>query len=51
MPTKKKVLIIAGSGFNFDSRQHFRVVFLPPKDQIVDAMNRVGDFLQSYDFA
>ncbi|MEH6473156.1 MAG: pyridoxal phosphate-dependent aminotransferase [Halopseudomonas sp.] len=45
---QQKVLIVQGSGFNLSDTQHFRIVFLPRKDDLRDAIERIGNFLQSY---
>ncbi len=45
---EKKLLLVQGTGFNWFKPDHFRVVFLPVKDDLIDAMTRLGDFLSSY---
>ncbi|MDY6982570.1 MAG: pyridoxal phosphate-dependent aminotransferase [Pseudomonadota bacterium] len=45
---EEKVLLVKGSGFNIKDMQHFRVVFLPNKDMLEDAMNRLKRFLSHY---
>lgn len=45
---KEKVLLVKGSGFNITDFQHFRVVFLPHKEVLADAMTRLGRFLVTY---
>ena len=44
----EKVLLVKGSGFNISDTQHFRVVFLPHKDVLADAITRLGRFLSTY---
>jgi alanine-synthesizing transaminase len=44
----EKVLLVKGSGFNIPDTQHFRVVFLPHKEVLADAITRLGRFLDSY---
>lgn len=44
----EKVLLVKGSGFNISDTQHFRVVFLPHKDVLADAIHRLGRFLSTY---
>jgi alanine-synthesizing transaminase len=44
----EKVLLVKGSGFNIPDTQHFRVVFLPHKEVLADAINRLGRFLSTY---
>lgn len=44
----KKMLLTAGSGFNWIDQDHFRIVTLPSVDDLADAMGRLGDFLDGY---
>lgn len=46
---QQKVLIVQGSGFNMPDTQHFRLVFLPRKDDLTDAIERIDTFLRSYE--
>ena len=44
---KKHVLTVHGSGFSKQyGKGHFRMVFLPSKSVLTDALNRMDDFLQ-----
>jgi len=45
---QKKVLLVQGTGFNWFEPDHFRLVFLPPVDELTDAINKLGDFLSTY---
>lgn len=45
---KKHLLLVQGTGFNWKKPDHFRIVFLPPKELLTDAMERLGDFLKNY---
>ncbi len=45
---KHHVLIVQGTGFNIRDNQHFRVVFLPQEDQLVEAINRIALYLEEY---
>jgi len=45
---QEKVLIVQGTGFNWAQPDHFRVVFLPNTDDLVDAFGRVARFLDHY---
>tara|TARA_R110002167_G_scaffold23038_1_gene81972 strand:- start:6786 stop:8000 length:1215 start_codon:yes stop_codon:yes gene_type:complete len=45
---QQKVLIVQGSGFNLNDTQHFRLVFLPRKDDLHEAIERIGRFLHNY---
>ncbi|WP_435980233.1 aminotransferase class I/II-fold pyridoxal phosphate-dependent enzyme [Psychrobacter sp. DM4] len=40
----EKVLMVQGSGFNWDAPDHFRVVFLPNLYELEDAMDRLDRF-------
>ncbi|MDR1506953.1 MAG: pyridoxal phosphate-dependent aminotransferase [Treponema sp.] len=44
----KHLLMVQGTGFNWDKSDHFRIVFLPDKDTLTEAMRRLGDFLGRY---
>ncbi len=45
---QQRILIVHGTGFNLDDQQHFRFVFLPREDVLVDAIERFEDFLRTY---
>jgi alanine-synthesizing transaminase len=45
---EQKVLVVQGTGFNWPSPDHFRVVFLPNADDLTDAIGRIGHFLGHY---
>jgi len=45
---QEKILLVQGSAFNVDDKQHLRVVFLPRADTLEDAMGRLGNFLSDY---
>ena len=45
---EEKVLIVQGSGFNWPTTDHFRVVFLPNTDDLADALGRIARFLEHY---
>ncbi len=44
----KKILIIPGSGFDYNDDSHFRIVMLPKPERLAAAMNDLGDFLSDY---
>ena len=44
----EKVLLVQGTGFNWPRPDHFRVVFLPHREELVEAINRLARFLASY---
>jgi alanine-synthesizing transaminase len=45
---EEKVLLVQGTGFNWKTPDHFRVVFLPNADDLTEAINRIARFLKSY---
>ena len=45
---QEKVLIVQGTGFNWHSPDHFRLVFLPNSDDLTDAIGRIARFLEGY---
>jgi alanine-synthesizing transaminase len=45
---EEKVLLVQGTGFNWPSPDHFRVVFLPNVDDLTEAMTRIGRYLDGY---
>ena len=45
---EEKVLLVQGSGFNWKTSDHFRVVFLPNVDDLTVAINRIAKFLKNY---
>jgi alanine-synthesizing transaminase len=42
------LLLVHGTGFNWKQPDHFRIVFLPDKATLADAMRRLGVFLEKY---
>ena len=44
----KRILLVNGTGFNWEKPDHFRVVFLPRTDDLENALGRLKDFLASY---
>ena len=44
----EKVLVVQGTGFNWPHRDHFRVVFLPNVDDLIEAIGRIARFLEGY---
>jgi alanine-synthesizing transaminase len=42
------MLLVQGTGFNWNAPDHFRIVFLPEKETLTDAMHRLGNFLEHY---
>ncbi|MCL2093344.1 MAG: pyridoxal phosphate-dependent aminotransferase [Treponema sp.] len=45
---EKHLLLVHGTGFNWKEPDHFRIVFLPEKETIAEAVRRLGDFLKNY---
>ncbi|MEE2023752.1 MULTISPECIES: pyridoxal phosphate-dependent aminotransferase [Alkalimonas] len=43
-----KVLLVHGRAFNWPEPDHFRIVFLPHKEQLEQAIDRLQQFLGSY---
>ena len=44
----EKVLLVQGTGFNWPKPDHFRVVFLPHREELIEAINRLARFLEGY---
>jgi alanine-synthesizing transaminase len=44
----QRLLLVHGTGFNWKEPDHFRIVFLPDKDTLMDAMHRLAVFLDGY---
>ncbi|UUT35697.1 pyridoxal phosphate-dependent aminotransferase [Microbacterium elymi] len=42
------VLVVQGTGFNWPTPDHFRIVTLPEPRVLADAVERIGNFLSSY---
>lgn len=45
---EKRILLVNGTGFNWDKPDHFRVVFLPRTDDLEKALLRLKEFLAGY---
>ncbi len=45
---EEKVLLVQGTGFNWPTPDHFRVVFLPNVDDLGEAIGRIARFLEHY---
>lgn len=45
---EQKLLIVQGTGFNWPTPDHFRIVFLPLVDELEDAIGRLEKFLATY---
>jgi alanine-synthesizing transaminase len=44
----QRLLLVHGTGFNWKAPDHFRIVFLPDKDTLADAMRRLAVFMGKY---
>ena len=42
------ILLVPGSGFDWQQPDHFRIVMLPEADMLTDAVKRMGAFLDGY---
>lgn len=45
---EKRLLLVHGTGFNWDKPDHFRIVFLPRVEDLEKAFTRLGYFLAGY---
>jgi alanine-synthesizing transaminase len=45
---EERLLLVHGTGFNWKDPDHFRVVFLPDKEALTDALSRMRRFLEHY---
>jgi len=45
---EKRVLIVPGSGFNWQQPDHFRLVYLPRVEELAEATDKLADFLSTY---
>jgi len=45
---QQKVLLVQGTAFNWPEPDHFRIVFLPRKEELEDALKRLDHFLSGY---
>jgi len=45
---EKRVLIVPGSGFNWQQPDHFRIVYLPRIEVLNEATDKLADFLSHY---
>jgi len=44
----QRLLLVHGTGFNWKEPDHFRIVFLPDKATLTDAMRRLETFMKKY---
>ncbi|MGW8376588.1 pyridoxal phosphate-dependent aminotransferase [Streptomyces sp. ODS28] len=45
---REKIQVVQGSGFNWPSTDHFRILTLPTVDELESAIGRIGRFLSGY---
>ncbi|MDR2785024.1 MAG: pyridoxal phosphate-dependent aminotransferase [Treponema sp.] len=45
---EQHLLLVQGTGFNWKEPDHFRVVFLPDRETLADALRRLAAFLEHY---
>jgi alanine-synthesizing transaminase len=45
---EQHLLFVNGTGFNWKEPDHFRIVFLPDKDTLIEALRRLAKFLENY---
>jgi alanine-synthesizing transaminase len=45
---EQHLLLVNGTGFNWKEPDHFRIVFLPDKDTLTEAIRRLAKFLENY---
>ncbi len=43
---QKHILVVPGSSFNIEQRNHFRITLLPEAEQLADAFERIDDLLE-----
>ena len=43
-----RVMLVQGTGFNWATPDHFRIVFLPHEDDLREAIGRIAKFLAAY---
>lgn len=43
-----KVMLVQGTGFNWPTPDHFRIVFLPHEEDLREAVGRIAGFLERY---
>jgi alanine-synthesizing transaminase len=43
---EERMLLVQGTAFNWADKQHFRMVFLPDRDHLIDAIGRFSRFLE-----
>ena len=44
----KHILLVQGTAFNWPTPDHIRIVFLPRKEELATAIDKLGEFLKKY---
>jgi alanine-synthesizing transaminase len=44
----ERLLVVQGTGFNWPTPDHFRIVTLPRVPDLEEAISRIGRFLSTY---
>jgi alanine-synthesizing transaminase len=44
----ERILVVQGTGFNWPEPDHFRLVTLPSKEDLAEAVTKIGKFLDGY---
>ncbi len=45
---EKQVLLVHGGGFHWENPDHFRIVYLPESGVLIEALDKLNDFLKTY---
>jgi len=45
---EQKILVVGGRGFNFEAKDHFRIVFLPHVEQLNIALDKIATHFNNY---
>jgi alanine-synthesizing transaminase len=45
---EQRVLLVQGSGFNWDKPDHFRLVYLPAEVELAETIDKLSKFLETY---
>lgn len=45
---QQSILLVHGTGFNWPKPDHFRLVYLPHTEVLIDAITRMGEFFTNY---
>ena len=45
---EEKIQVVQGTGFNWPTPDHFRILTLPHAETLDDAITRIGRFLETY---